>query len=288
MTVYLKNLDLSKIKVQKRSNALTNRPQVTPFPVKLHRMLTAVEQDGLEHIVSWNPDGRSFQVHSHDQFVAEVLPASFRQSKYKSFQRQLNFYCFQRVTSGPQEGAYGHPNFIRGNEEAAKAIKRQKQQMKQAQQQQQQQRYGQRQQAMRSSAALSAVWGLPSSLPGLRDSVPSTVNNTHSFSYMAALHPMANEFDNSNVLNSNHTIESTMRSVHDLPDEDDISGVLSEFRGGRSSMSSITVNRESSKSIQNELNERSFNADIKAGGANPRLSFVGRSFFHLPMDFPDI
>jgi hypothetical protein len=42
----------------------------------------------------------------------------------KSFQRQLNFYCFQRVSHGPLEGAYGHPKFVRGNEEQVKQMSR--------------------------------------------------------------------------------------------------------------------------------------------------------------------
>ncbi len=103
---------------------VTCRPHVTPFPVKLHRMLAQVEREGKKHIVSWNPDGRTFQVHDHDKFVSEVLHHHFKQTKYKSFQRQLNFYAYKRITSGPLEGAYGHPFFIKGNEDACRNVKR--------------------------------------------------------------------------------------------------------------------------------------------------------------------
>jgi hypothetical protein len=44
------------------------------FPVKLHYMLTELETDGMDGIVSWQPHGRCFLVHKHQQFVEEVLP----------------------------------------------------------------------------------------------------------------------------------------------------------------------------------------------------------------------
>lgn len=44
-----------------------------PFPWKLHDMLDAVEKEGLEHIVSWQPHGRSFTVYKPREFVDKVL-----------------------------------------------------------------------------------------------------------------------------------------------------------------------------------------------------------------------
>jgi HSF-type DNA-binding len=43
------------------------------FPVKLHYVLHELEDDGLSHIVSWSPHGRSFIVHKHDLFVQTIL-----------------------------------------------------------------------------------------------------------------------------------------------------------------------------------------------------------------------
>jgi HSF-type DNA-binding len=34
------------------------------------------------------------------------MPLHFRMSRYSSFQRQLNLYDFQRITEGPDKGAY--------------------------------------------------------------------------------------------------------------------------------------------------------------------------------------
>jgi hypothetical protein len=80
MTVFLKNLDLSKLsKKSKRVSANAPRVQSLPFPLKLHRMLSEAEEQGNEHIVSWLPDGRSFLVHNPEKFVEIVLPSHFKQ-----------------------------------------------------------------------------------------------------------------------------------------------------------------------------------------------------------------
>jgi hypothetical protein len=85
-----------------------------PFVWKLYEMLEDVEANGQEDIVSWIDEGRGFKVHSMQTFANDIIPKYFRQSKYKSFQRQLYFYDFQRVTSGPDVGGYKHPKFMKG------------------------------------------------------------------------------------------------------------------------------------------------------------------------------
>jgi len=44
----------------------------TPFPVKLHNMLSSGED--LEHIVEWQPHGRAFLIREKDTFVSEIMP----------------------------------------------------------------------------------------------------------------------------------------------------------------------------------------------------------------------
>jgi len=85
-----------------------------PFVWKLYEMLEDVEVRGQEDIVSWIDEGRGFKVHNMQKFVDDIIPRYFRQSKYKSFQRQLYFYDFHRVASGPDVGAYKHPKFVKG------------------------------------------------------------------------------------------------------------------------------------------------------------------------------
>jgi len=94
------------------------------FPIKLHYMLSELEKDGLDHIVSWQPHGRCFVVHKQKEFVDHVLPLWFRQSKFPSFQRQLNLYGFKRLTTGPDKGGYYHELFLRGKGFLAYRIQR--------------------------------------------------------------------------------------------------------------------------------------------------------------------
>jgi len=86
---------------------------ITPFPLKLHAMLEAVEQEGLEHVVSWQPHGRCFVVRDPKAFVP-ILDKYFKVTKIASFQRQLNLYGFQRITKGRDRGGYYHELFLRG------------------------------------------------------------------------------------------------------------------------------------------------------------------------------
>ena len=69
---------------------------MTQFPAKLYEMLEAVDGLGLLHVVSWLPDGRSFQVKDPTQFMDLVVPRFFKATKYRSFQRQLNLWGFHR------------------------------------------------------------------------------------------------------------------------------------------------------------------------------------------------
>jgi hypothetical protein len=68
------------------------------FPLKLHKMLEAVEKQGCEWIISWN--GLSFSVHQPQIFAESTMRKYFNQTKYKSFQRQLNLYNFEREPHG--------------------------------------------------------------------------------------------------------------------------------------------------------------------------------------------
>jgi hypothetical protein len=54
------------------TRAMTNRSEQN-FPVKLHYMLSELETDGMDDIVSWQPHGRCFLVHKQQEFVDKVL-----------------------------------------------------------------------------------------------------------------------------------------------------------------------------------------------------------------------
>jgi len=96
------------------------------FPIKLFDLLTSLEAQGLDHIVSWAPHGRCFVVRNQEEFVSSILPVWFRQTKFTSFQRQLNIYGFTRLTSGKDKHGYYHPLFLRNDRDLAKKIERHK------------------------------------------------------------------------------------------------------------------------------------------------------------------
>ena len=97
------------------------------FPWKLHDMLQTVEREGQDSIVSWLPDGKAFKVHDSTTFVNDIMPRHFKQTKYKSFQRQLNLWGFKRITksTGADKGAYSHPQFLRGQKSLCRHLCRQ-------------------------------------------------------------------------------------------------------------------------------------------------------------------
>ena len=80
--------DQSELEVESKTLA-----DCLPFPWKVHALLRdATEGNGGldESIVSWLPDGLSFKVHKPETFVKYVMSRYFKQTKYKSFQRQVS------------------------------------------------------------------------------------------------------------------------------------------------------------------------------------------------------
>ena len=83
------------------------------FPTNLHILLDEAEKQGHGHIVSWCAQGQSFKIHDQDALVP-LLAKYFRQTKFKSFLRQLQSYGFHRTTRGVDKGVVSHPYFVRG------------------------------------------------------------------------------------------------------------------------------------------------------------------------------
>lgn len=97
--------------------------ELLPFTLKLHACLDDARFQGFEQIISWETDSL-FKVHDVDAFAKIIMPRYFKsQTKYKSFQRQLNLYEFERITSGVLKGAYMHELFRRGNRELSCRMK---------------------------------------------------------------------------------------------------------------------------------------------------------------------
>jgi hypothetical protein len=89
-------------------------------------MLDAMDRTNDKSVVCWQPHGRAFMVHKPKEFVLQVMPHFFNQTKYASFQRQLNLYGFSRLTHGPDKGAYYHGCFVRGERNLCRGMIRQK------------------------------------------------------------------------------------------------------------------------------------------------------------------
>ena len=106
--------ETKKNNASKQAHAAAAAAAAHSFPVKLHQALERIEEDGLAHIISWQPHGRSFIIHQPPQFK-DILPMYFPTiSKVTSFQRQLNLYGFKRLTRlGPDKGCYYHECFLR-------------------------------------------------------------------------------------------------------------------------------------------------------------------------------
>ncbi|KAL7524044.1 hypothetical protein ACHAXR_001641 [Thalassiosira sp. AJA248-18] len=83
----------------------------TSFPFKLYAMLKHATNSSYSSVVSWKQDGRSFIIHDTDRFMRHVVPIYFKQTKFRSFTRQLNLWGFQNLL----QNEWMHLNFVRGN-----------------------------------------------------------------------------------------------------------------------------------------------------------------------------
>jgi hypothetical protein len=91
------------------------KKQFIQFPWKLHEMLDDADVEGFSDIVSWLPGStNSFKVHQSGVFVEDIMPHYFKKIKFRSWQRQINMWGFERIKGGAGKGGYRHPNFIRG------------------------------------------------------------------------------------------------------------------------------------------------------------------------------
>ena len=67
------------------------------FPVKLYAMLELAEVRGFGCSgCSWLPHGRAFRIDDESEFMKVAVPMFFKQSKIRSFYRQLYLWEFKR------------------------------------------------------------------------------------------------------------------------------------------------------------------------------------------------
>ena len=109
-----------------KSQSYRSGPNSIPFPWKLHQILDDAATQKFDSIISWVPSHNGFKVHKPKEFDSTIMPKYFHQTKYKSFQRQLNMWGFERVGNGEQKGSYLHPYFIRGKPNLCREMQRTK------------------------------------------------------------------------------------------------------------------------------------------------------------------
>lgn len=87
--------------------------QVPKFIKKLKDIL---EKENKE-IISWGNNNISFEIHDIHRFENEILPKYFKSNKIKSFQRQLNYFKFKKITKKYSKiCTYYNTNFNRYND----------------------------------------------------------------------------------------------------------------------------------------------------------------------------
>ncbi len=107
----------------KEGNGAKSKEVRQPFPCKVYEMLEDAEEKGFDDIVSWNHNGDGFTVHNKDRFTKEIVPIYFNQTRYKSFQRQLSLYGFERSTTGSNKGLRHHEKLRRGFKHLCRQMK---------------------------------------------------------------------------------------------------------------------------------------------------------------------
>lgn len=123
------NTDIARNISDNSSNEdTTNMFTKFAFPFKLHSILESSGKSGQESIISWLPSGKAFKIHKPKEFADAIMPQYFNQTKYRSFQRQLYIYGFDRVKdkSSDDYGAYFHELFIRGASDLCLDMQRKK------------------------------------------------------------------------------------------------------------------------------------------------------------------
>ena len=100
-----------------------------PFPHKLYDLMAKTDS---RDVISWSADGTEFIVHDHARFASILLPIYFGHNQMRSFDRQLNYWEFERTnTNKISNKSFGgkswkHPFFQKDRRDLLKEIVRKK------------------------------------------------------------------------------------------------------------------------------------------------------------------
>lgn len=105
---FFKNIDDKKLTCPNEKEYISNMN----FPQRLMEMLS---NENNSDIVTWLPHGKAFLIIKKSKFNSYILPKYFNGTKYSSFTRKLIRWGFDRISKGPETGAYFHRYFQRNN-----------------------------------------------------------------------------------------------------------------------------------------------------------------------------
>lgn len=107
----------STVDIDKKSSRL--QPN---FPAKLHAI---VSNPNYQHIICWQPHGRSWKIVDKHLLSTVICPKHFAHAKFESFNRSVNGWGFKRLLNpGPDCKSYYHECFLRGRPELTKLMQR--------------------------------------------------------------------------------------------------------------------------------------------------------------------
>ncbi|KAG6576733.1 Heat stress transcription factor B-2b, partial [Cucurbita argyrosperma subsp. sororia] len=99
----------------------SQRSMPTPFLTKTYQL---VDDETIDHVISWNDDGSTFIVWNTITFATDLLPKYFKHNNFTSFLRQLNTYGFRKVVSDRWE--FANECFRKGKKQLLCEIQRRK------------------------------------------------------------------------------------------------------------------------------------------------------------------
>ncbi|KAL7540922.1 hypothetical protein ACHAXR_010478 [Thalassiosira sp. AJA248-18] len=117
----------SQTKYNEKRKAAMWKSSKGQFPTKLYAMLELADVQGYgssSNAVAWLPHGRAFRVLDEKIFVESIVPVFFKQTKIRSFYRQLNLWGFKRLSMGCDAGAWYNEFFVRGSQSEIKKMVR--------------------------------------------------------------------------------------------------------------------------------------------------------------------